>query len=333
MVIYLEYEENILEFMAEKNKKILNETVNSIKEENKNDTKDVIKNVELTEKDSDNKTQNENIEPKKISNNNFIIPIAIVILIMALLLFLKKEKVLNIFKAKAVKEIDKQEEIYENLRIDKEFYTKTFQKLSENIKVLEREVEFNGEYIKTLQAKVAQLEAELSDINIAPQRTELIKIAINIQSKISKGLSYSEELSTLRLLAKDNSILLEKINMLDVYKNKYPTEKIILQNFKTELEIFIKEHNILKNNNNRVSKFLSNFIVVRKIENVEDNTSDAFIIKLKNAIETRNYGLSLEMLKINPEYKAFFPKTTEYINTIVLLNNTIEEIINYLINN
>ncbi len=327
--------------MVEKNKKILEKTVDTAKEENKNGIKDAIKIDEPKEKLDTNKVQpkEQNMEAKqppklkKDSDNIFKILTAIVILIAAMLLFFKKEIVLGFFKAKNTKQENRQEEIYENLKADKEFYNRTFQKLSENIKVLEREIEFNSEYIKTLQSKLTQLESQLSDINISPQRTELIKIAINIQSKISNGLAYSEELSSLKLLAKDNTVLLNKINVLELYKNAYPTEKIIMQNFKAEFTIFNKEHNILKNNDNKASKFLSNFIVIRKIENVDDSTSDAFMIKLENSIKTRNYRLSLEILESNPEYAVFFPKTMEDIKTNVLLNDTIEEIINYLINN
>lgn len=327
--------------MVEKNKKILEKTVDTAKEENKNGIKDAIKIDEPKEKLDTNKVQakEQNMEAKqppklkKDSDNIFKILTAIVILIAAMLLFFKKEIVLGFFKAKNTKQENRQEEIYEDLKADKEFYNRTFQKLSENIKVLEREIEFNSEYIKTLQSKLTQLESQLSDINIAPQRTELIKIAINIQSKISNGLAYSEELSSLKLLAKDNTVLLNKINVLELYKNAYPTEKIIMQNFKAEFTIFNKEHNILKNNDNKASKFLSNFIVIRKIENVDDSTSDAFMIKLENSIKTRNYRLSLEILESNPEYAVFFPKTMGNIKTNVLLNDTIEEIINYLINN
>ncbi len=327
--------------MVEKNKKILEKTVDTAKEENKNGIKDAIKIDEPKEKLDTNKVQakEQNMEAKqppklkKDSDNIFKILTAIVILIAAMLLFFKKEIVLGFFKAKNTKQENRQEEIYENLKADKEFYNRTFQKLSENIKVLEREIEFNSEYIKTLQSKLTQLESQLSDINISPQRTELIKIAINIQSKISNGLAYSEELSSLKLLAKDNTVLLNKINVLELYKNAYPTEKIIMQNFKAEFTIFNKEHNILKNNDNKASKFLSNFIIIRKIENVDDSTSDAFMIKLENSIKTRNYRLSLEILESNPEYAVFFPKTMEDIKTNVLLNDTIEEIINYLINN
>ena len=323
--------------MAEKNKKVIEKIIDTVKEENRNDTDKTITEAKPEEKQADSKSSNDGIkktvEIKKESNDVLAIIIMIIILAVATLVYFKKDVILNIFKTRVVKNTNKQEEIYENLKADREFYNKEFQKLTTNIKVLEREIELNDEYIKSLRSKVSQIEAQLNDVNIAPQKTELIKVAINIQSKISNELSYSEELSLLKSLAKGNATLLDKINVLELYKNKYPTEKITMQNFKEEFEIFSKEHNILKNNDNKVSKFLANFIVIRKIDNVENTTSDSFMVKLENAIKTKNYELSLEILESNPEYISFFPKTMEDVKTKVLLNNTIEEIINYLINN
>ena len=295
--------------MFKKNKKIENKT----KEEDKSLNKNIKQKINL----------------KKYLKKVFIALSIIVILSVATLLFFNHKETSSFFRETT----NEQEEIYKEVETDKEFYVKTFQKLSENMVILERQVEFNNEYIKTLQSKIVELETRLNDITIEPQRNELVKLAIAIQLKILNELSYSQELSSLKVLAKDNKKLLDKIEILELYKNTYPTKEIIEQNFKNEFENFSKEYNILKNNDNNISKFLSNFIIVKKVKNVENNTPDSFMLELENAMETENFKLSLQILENNPEYEKYFSKTMKDIKINVSLNNAINEIISYLTNN
>lgn len=286
----------------------------------------------------EDKNLNKNVKQKtnfkKYLINIFVIVVMIAILSgLALLTFFKEKETSSIFEDN-IDNIEKQEEVLEeNLNTDKEFYTKTIQKLTENITILEKQIDFNNEYIKNLQSKVVELESRLNNISIEPQRTELIKLAVNTQLKILNELSYSQELSSLKSLAGGNKELLEKIDILELYKNTYPTKKEIKQSFDKEFENFSKEHNILNNNGSNISKFLSNFVVIKKVKNVENNTADSFMLKLKNAMETENYKLSLQILENNSEYAKSFSKTMENVKINVSINNAIEEIINYLINN
>jgi len=287
-------------------------------------------NIDL-EDEIDNKT--ERLVRTRSSYSIYKIATVVMLLAAIVFLFINGKGISNFFIKYGFRKNINQDRIYDNLKAERESYSRMFQKLMDDIEILKKEVEFNGNHIEDLHSKIAYLESKLNNISMAPRQIELIKVAINIQSEILDGLSYSKNLSSLKSLANGNQFIMEKTDILEVHKNTYPTQKEIEQDFVDEFRAFGKNHNTLSKNNDKISRFLSDFIIIRKTQNFADSGSDRFMLELERAMKARNYDLCLEILKTNPQYAAFFPKTMKALEVNVLLNNTIKEIIRHITNN
>lgn len=203
---------------------------------------------------------------------------------------------------------------------------KNIQSLSQNVSTLEEKLTF-------LNIKISELEASNEKINIQPQKLELIRLALAIDNSMNHNQNYSNQLAVFSSLSKNNIYLQERVHTLDLHKNNFPSDKIIINDFNVELENFISTNNILSKNKDSFSRFISNFVIIRKVENAEDNTPEAFVNELEAYIKSKNYGSAFSLIENNSDDSKNFLKTKENLRTNVLLNITIQEMIDYLINN
>ncbi len=289
------------------------------------------KNIEKTENKTDS-SQNKNKTGKKSRVFAKYFYMFLILLIAAAALFLFKDNIKVRIQKYLPKSKAAEETLYTKLKDDIDFHKNTIQNLSKQVAMLEKEYRYNTDTINYLQSKIDELQDNLEKMNINPQRIELIRTALNIQNEINNNISYSNNLTVLKSLSKGDNFLLQKIAVLEQYQNTSISRQLIEKDFKTEFNSFIKENNILKKKDNGFLNFLSNFITVRKTNNVEDNSYDEFLLQLETAINTKNYSLASMILE-NSIYSDDFSTTASNIKTVALLNSTIEEIINYLVNN
>ena len=277
------------------------------------------KNIEKIE----NKTNN-----KKVKKNRGIFWYLIFLILIALTVIIalgnnNTSKLFKdfIFKKETVIDDDK-----------KEIQDYSIQKLNQEISVIQKELKYNSENLNYLQSKIDELETNLGKVNINPQRIELLKIAMRVENDIDSNLDYSHDLTILKTLSKKDTFLIEKITILEQYKDFKIDNELIEKTFDEELKKSLKENNSLGKKDSKFLKFLSNFITIRKTKNVENDSYEFFLFDLEKAMRTHNYSMANMFLE-NSIYSKEFPLTLKNVKTISLLNNTIEEIINYLVNN
>lgn len=310
----------------------------SIKTENKTAQKQENNNAVSDKKIADlekNKKINSQKTTKAAHNNaTFAVLSIVVLLIVAAFFFFKNDiaKLIPNFSLQNKNNVEHTEESYIDFQAEREFNIKNFQKISGNLKTLEKEIEHNSEYIKSLQSKIDELEEKIREININPQRIELVRTAINIQNDIRDNKNYSAQLETLKILSKDDVELNKNIEILVQNQNNIPTTSMIKKTFDEELKVFLKDNNVLRKNDGNFSKFLSNFITIRRLDNVEENSTDFFIVSLEKSIHEQNYIVAINILNDNPELQKYFAKTFNNIKTRLLVCEATKEIINYLIN-
>ena len=206
--------------------------------------------------------------------------------------------------------------------------------LEDNIYDLEQKLSYNDEYIRNLENKIEELSniIEIQKKHLNAQNINKVKLLIDIQKSIQNDKNYSSILAELEKLD-TNKDMQEDLLILQQYKNNYPTKEYIYNVFNKELINFLNQNNILKNSQNSFAKFLSNFVVIRKINNTDKNSQDEFILQLETNIKKEKYVDALNLLKDNSEYQKYFSITFKYLSEYILLNDTIDKMINNFIIN
>lgn len=206
--------------------------------------------------------------------------------------------------------------------------------LEDNIYDLEQKLSYNDEYIRNLENKIEELSniIEIQKKHLNAQNINKVKLLIDIQKSIQNDKNYSSILAELEKLD-TNKDMQEDLLILQQYKNNYPTKEYIYNVFNKELINFLNQNNILKNSQNSFAKFLSNFVVIRKINNTDKNSQDEFMLQLETNIKKEKYVDALNLLKDNSEYQKYFSITFKYLSEYILLNDTIDKMINNFIIN
>lgn len=201
--------------------------------------------------------------------------------------------------------------------------------LEDNIYDLEQKLSYNDEYIRNLENKIDELSniIEIQKKHLNAQNINKVKLLIDIQKSIQNDKNYSAILAELENLDKNNDMQ-EDLSILQQYKNDYPTKEYIYNVFNKELRNFLTQTNVLKNSKSSFAKFLSNFVIIRKVNNTEQNSPDEFALQLETYIKKEKYSDALNLLENNNEYQIFFSVTMRYLQKYVLLNNTIDNMIN-----
>ncbi len=205
--------------------------------------------------------------------------------------------------------------------------------LQENINDLEKKLSYNDEYIKTLEDKIVELEniIEIQKNHLDSSNINKIQILLDIQKDIQNGKSYSYNLSKLETIDTDGTMK-DNIAILKQYEDNYVNKKIINDDFNQESKIFLNENNILKNSNSTFAKFLSNFVVVRKINKTNENSADNFLLKLEDYLQKDEYLNVINLLENNSEYNKYFNNTLNNLKEYTLLDSTVEKMINNFTN-
>ncbi len=206
--------------------------------------------------------------------------------------------------------------------------------LEDNIYDLEQKLSYNDEYIRNLENKIEELSniIEIQKKHLNAQNINKVKLLIDIQKSIQNDKNYSAILAELEKID-TNKDMQEDLLILQQYKNDYPTKEYIYNVFNKELINFLNQNNIFKNSQNSFAKFLSNFVVIRKINNTDKNSQDEFILQLETSIKKEKYVDALNLLKDNSEYQKYFSITFKYLSEYILLNDTIDKMINNFIIN
>lgn len=282
--------------------------------------------------EKDKTIDNKDINKKKRTKKSKVI-LYIVLIIIGVLTFTS----LAVFK-KHFKKISPLNSIIEAkeeaVEVENDYEVKKLiDELENNNVTLKENIDYNTRYILILEQRINELEDRLSKISIDPQKVNMIRLTISVQKNIELNKDYSSDLSTLRSLSINNKFLLERISALESYKNIIPTNEKILNDFNIEKTNFLKNNSMLVNNDSKVSKFFSNFVIIRKVSNVQENTSDDFILKLENDINDKNYLQIFDTINNSDNYSKYFEKTLKNIEININTNNIVQDIINYLINN
>lgn len=304
-------------------------------DKNNKDSKDNKNNKEKEKKDN-NKDKNKQLKEKikkfssYFSNKKIILALIILILILV-----------GIF---TYIYINKNAESLSNAKINKNTTvlnandvsnnSSKIKYLEDNIYDLEQKLSYNDEYIRNLENKIEELSnvIEIQKKHLNAQNINKVKLLIDIQKSIQDDENYSSILGELEKLD-INKDMQEDLLILQQYKNDYPTKEYIYNVFNKELINFLNQNNILKNSQNSFAKFLSNFVVIRKINNTDKNSQDEFILQLETNIKKEKYVDALNLLKDNSEYQKYFSITFKYLSEYILLNDTIDKMINNFIIN
>lgn len=337
------------------NKKIINQKIdkeqdvsNLLKNEaNKNDDKaknhqKILDDLKKEKENSNNseKNNNKNNKEKNISfftYNAKIALIATVIIVLIIIIFklyayneksIKNTKNNNVNTVKIQtnnKKTNTNAKIIDNSSKIKE--------LQDNIDDLEKKISYNDEYIKTLEDKIVELEniIEIQKNHLDSSNINKVQILLDIQKDIQNGKSYSYNLSKLETIDTDGAMK-DNITILKQYEDNYVNKKIINDDFNQESKIFLNENNILKNSNSTFAKFLSNFVVVRKINKTNENSADNFLLKLEDYLQKDEYLNVINLLENNNEYNKYFNNTLNNLKEYTLLDSTVEKMINNFTN-
>ena len=205
--------------------------------------------------------------------------------------------------------------------------------LQDDIDDLEKKLSYNDEYIKTLEDKIVELEniIEIQKNHLDSSNINKVQILLDIQKDIQNGKSYSYNLSKLETIDTDGAMK-DNIAILKQYEDNYVNKKIINDDFNQESKIFLNENNILKNSNSTFAKFLSNFVVVRKINKTNENSADNFLLKLEDYLQKDEYLNVINLLENNNEYNKYFNNTLNNLKEYTLLDSTVEKMINNFTN-
>lgn len=299
--------------------------MNNNKTKKQNTTSKNIASNEL--KNDVNKVENKNTEEqkKKFVLNYSKFSVVFVVIILTIVLFIKFYNFGN-KKDKDVKDIDINTRNYKNNSLEVE-------NLQDNIYDLEQKLSYDNEYIKSLETKIKGLENLIEEQNNKAniKIVNAVKILIDIQNSIENGNNYSSLLADLENI-NGIDIMNNDIDVLKKYEQNIVNITNISKTFSEESKIFLKDYNILKKSNNIFAKFVSNFVAIRKINNPSENSPDKFIFDFENLLNIKNYNEALQLLEENTDYIKYFRQTVEDVKIYVLVNNTINKMINNLAN-
>lgn len=299
--------------------------MNNNKTKKQNTTSKNIASNEL--KNDVNKVENKNIEEQKkkfvLNYSKFSVVFAVIILVIVL--FIKFYNFGN-KKYKDVNNINTNTRDYKNNSLE-------VKNLQDNIYDLEKKLSYDNEYIKSLETKIKELENLVEEQNNKAniKIVNAVKILIDIQNSIENGKNYSGLLADLENI-NGIDIMNNDIDVLKKYEQNIVNITNISKTFSEESKIFLKDYNILKKSNNIFAKFVSNFVAIRKINNPSENSPDKFIFDVENLLNIQNYNEALQLLEENTDYIKYFRQTVEDIKIYVLVNNTINKMINNLAN-
>lgn len=299
-------------------------------DKNNKDSKDNKNNKEKEKKDN-NKDKNKAIKEKLkkvisyFSNKKIVLALIVLILILVSIfayIYINKNK-----QSSLKTKINKNTTVLNANDVSNN--SSKIKYLEDNIYDLEQKLSYNDEYIKNLENKIEKLSniIEIQKKHLNAQNINKVKLLIDIQKSIQNDKNYSSILAELENLDKNNDMQ-EDLSILQQYKNDYPTKEYIYNVFNKELINFLNQNNILKNSQNSFAKFLSNFVVIRKINNTDKNSQDEFILQLETSIKKEKYVDALNLLKDNSEYQKYFSITFKYLSEYILLNDTIDKMIN-----
>ncbi len=278
------------------------------------------KQIENIKKD----TEIKNIKQSATKINIFLyFGLIILIIFFAIFYLIFQIDSVGIFKKEQPQTVEKI--IDNNLRLE-------LNALKNKVQLLEEQTANNINETDVLKRRIEDNELEISQRQIDTQRIELIKLALNIQQSIELGENYINILRTFKILMAHNNNLEYELNILFKYQNTFVSKQIIENHFNEEMDKFVKENNILNDDDNNFSSFMSKFVVIRKINNAKENSADNFINQLEENIKMSNYEKALNIIESNKEYSKYFSRTSSNIKINILINNTIQDIINYLIN-
>ena len=299
--------------------------MNNNKTKKQNTTSKNIASNEL--KNDVNKVENKNTEEQKkkfvLNYSKFSVVFAVIILVIVL--FIKFYNFGN-KKDKDVNDINTSTRDYKNNSLE-------VKNLQDNIYDLEQKLSYDNEYIKSLETKIKELENLVEEQNNKAniKIVNAVKILIDIQNSIENGKNYSGLLADLENI-NGIDIMNNDIDVLKKYEQNIVNITNISKTFSEESKIFLKDYNILKKSNNIFAKFVSNFVAIRKINNPSENSPDKFIFDVENLLNIQNYNEALQLLEENTDYIKYFRQTVEDIKIYVLVNNTINKMINNLAN-
>lgn len=299
--------------------------MNNNKTKKQNTTSKNIASSEL--KNDVKKVENKNTEEQKkkfvLNYSKFSVVFAVIILVIVL--FIKFYNFDN-KKDKDVKDINTNTRDYKNNSFE-------VKNLQDNIYDLEQKLSYDNEYIRSLEIKIKGLENLVEEQNNKAdvKIVNAVKILIDIQNNIENGKNYSDLLVDLENI-NGIDIMNNDIDVLKKYEQNMANITNISKTFSEESKIFLKDYNILKKSNNIFAKFVSNFVAIRKINNPSENSPDKFIFDVENLLNIKNYNEALQLLEGNTDYIRYFRQTVEDVKIYVLVNNTINKMINNLAN-
>lgn len=215
---------------------------------------------------------------------------------------------------------------------DNNDYRMELNALKSKIQILEEQVVNAENETDILKSRVENYELEIGKIQIDAQRIDLIRLALNIQKYVELGQNYTNILNSFKNLMGENNDLGSELGILLKYQNSFVSRQILENDFNEEMKEFVKQNNLI-NNKSEFSNFVSKFVVVRKIKDAEENSADDLINQLEQNIKMHNYVEALRIVEINEEYSKYFSKTIGNIKVNILINNAIQDIIIYLVNN
>ena len=240
------------------------------------------------------KKQN-NIFSNKISMITFIFLLFFIITFVVLFKhdFIKIKNESNLLKKNTNVQVINSEQ-----KNEQDEYLKNIQKLSSSINVIKNEINTLNNDLAYIQSKIDILESSFEQIDISPQRVELIKLVLNIQNAINNNLNYSQDLTILTSLSKNDQFLLDKIIILKRYQNDAFNKKLIQNTFSSEFKIFLEQNNILNKNQNNILNFLSKFIIT-------DSSSTLFLLSAFDIlVKAPTLSPFFVFIKINKGYPS-----------------------------
>lgn len=299
--------------------------MNNNKTKKQNTTSKNIASSEL--KNDVKKVENKNTgeQKKKFVLNYSKFSVVFAVIILVIVLFIKFYNFGN-KKDKDVKDISTNTRDYKNNSFE-------VKNLQDNIYDLEQKLSYDNEYIRSLEIKIKGLENLVEEQNNKAnvKIVNAVKILIDIQNNIENGKNYSDLLADLENI-NGIDIMNNDIDVLKKYEQNMANITNISKTFSEESKIFLKDYNILKKSNNIFAKFVSNFVAIRKINNPSENSPDKFIFDIENLLNIKNYNEALQLLEENTDYIRYFRQTVGDVKIYVLVNNTINKMINNLAN-
>jgi len=197
---------------------------------------------------------------------------------------------------------------------------------------LQEEVKLLKHQIQVLNSKI-----EYCKINSNKQTVRILTSILDIKQAIKNGDTFNDKTHKIALLSNHNMILLKYLQVLHPYSIKPLKSQDQLKQELENIRTQITKDNFIKYNDTpftkKIKTSLLNLISIKKVSDkysaYESNSPQLLINNLERQLDSESYEQALRTIE-NSQYSNYFQKFKQDLGKISIINNMLDQMINYL---